>query len=123
MLTIQELQRFEGPLFILRDYPAKGFCLKLSWFDNHDIRKLGYWAFFVINYLQENSIAHNVYITRAKTYSMSRLYDDIRIYIWARKPSRGVKDTHAFIPAVCECFGHLSIRCKSRQFVSFVTVN
>lgn len=112
MVLFQELEQLEGPLFLLKDYPAKGFCLKLSWFVNRDIQELGTWAFVVVNYLQENNVAHNVYITRSRTDCREEIYDDIRIYIWARKPSSGVKDTRTFIPAVAELFGHLSIRCK-----------
>ncbi|RLU16578.1 hypothetical protein DMN91_010646 [Ooceraea biroi] len=93
---------------LLVDYPAKGFCLKLSSFQ--DIGDLVARAFLVANYLQACQVAHNVYITRARSRASSELYDDVRIYIWARKSSTGVKDTTAFIPAVCELFGHLSIR-------------
>lgn len=66
-------------------------------------------TFLVVNYLQLHEIAHNVYITRAKSKPNDELYNDIRIYIWARKTFVGVKDTITFIPAVCELFGHLSI--------------
>jgi GDP-D-glucose phosphorylase len=67
-------------------------------------------VFSIVNYLQACQVAHNLYITRAKSKADDELYDDIRIYIWARKKSTGVKDTTAFIPAVCELFGHLSIK-------------
>lgn len=93
------------------DYPAKGLCIKLSSFK--DIGDFVSRAFLVVNYLQLHQIAHNVYITRAKLKSNDELYDDIRIYVWARKSCVGVKDTIAFVPAACEFFGHLSIRGKS----------
>ncbi|XP_071574813.1 GDP-D-glucose phosphorylase 1 isoform X1 [Temnothorax nylanderi] len=95
-------------IHLLVDYPAKGFCLKLSDFKN--IEDFVSRTFLVVNYLQLRRMAYNVYITRAKSKSNDELYNDIRIYIWARKPLIGVKDTTAFIPGVCELFGHLSIR-------------
>lgn len=102
---------------LLINYPAKGFCLKLSSFKS--IRDFVSQAFLVVNYLQLHQVAHNVYITRAKSRPSDDLYNDVRIYIWARKPSTGVKDTIAFIPAVCELFGHFSIRGKSNIHVRY----
>ncbi|XP_043276983.1 GDP-D-glucose phosphorylase 1 [Venturia canescens] len=107
-----ELQGLEGPLFALENYPAKGFCFKLSSFVDRDVKSFASWAYFLINYLQQNEIPHNVYITRAKTDRQDEYYDDIRIYIWARKASFGIKNTEIFIPAVSELFGHLIIRSK-----------
>lgn len=93
---------------LLIDYPAKGFCLKLSCFK--DMRDFVSRAFLIVSFLQASRVAHNVYITRAKLQPDRESYDDVRIYIWARRTSTGIKDTAAFIPAVCELFGHLSIR-------------
>lgn len=97
------------------NYPAKGFCLKLSSFKS--IQDFVSQTFFIVNYLQLHQVAHNVYITRAKSRSNDDLYNDLRIYIWVRKSSTGIKDTTAFIPAVCEFFGHLSIRGKNNIYV------
>ncbi|XP_063994220.1 GDP-D-glucose phosphorylase 1 [Diachasmimorpha longicaudata] len=94
-----------------KDYPAVPFCLKLSTFNNN----LTYFAnvgFKILNYLQTRNIAHNVYITRAKQSPLSTecVYDDLRVYIWPRIWSTGVKDTRGFFPASSEFFGHLNIR-------------
>ncbi|XP_076243074.1 GDP-D-glucose phosphorylase 1 isoform X2 [Calliopsis andreniformis] len=62
------------------------------------------------DYLQRKQIAHNVYITRAK--SNNEEYGDLRIYIWARKFSTGIKDISAFNPAVCELFGHVTVKSE-----------
>ncbi|XP_076632235.1 GDP-D-glucose phosphorylase 1 isoform X3 [Colletes latitarsis] len=107
LLEYIDLDEFAGPVQILRNYPANGFCIKRSNVQNID--DLVTWAFLIINYLQEAEIAHNVYITRAKGGS-GKEYEDLRIYIWARKSSSGIKDTNALIIAVCELFGHLSIK-------------
>ncbi|KAF7998127.1 hypothetical protein HCN44_009525 [Aphidius gifuensis] len=108
-----ETDKFAGPLEVLKNYPAKGFCLKLSSFNN-DPEKFALIGFKIINYLQDNEISHNIYITRAFKSSTSDkiIFDDVRMYIWARKSSFGIKDTTGFIPAVCELFGHLTIRTE-----------
>ncbi|XP_046734491.1 GDP-D-glucose phosphorylase 1-like isoform X2 [Diprion similis] len=107
-----KLNHLRGPVFELLEFPAKGFCLKLSSFLNLNIDNLISWTYFIVNYLQTSNIAHNIYITRAKTKAESDVYDDLRVYIWARKSSSGVKCTLDFIPAVCELFGHLSIKSE-----------
>lgn len=90
------------------DYPAKGFCLKLSDFNN--VRDFVSRTIRLVDYLQSREIPYNTSITRAKSKSGDESYDDVRVYIWARKPSASIKDTIAFNPAVCEFFGHLSIK-------------
>ncbi|KOC60459.1 GDP-D-glucose phosphorylase 1 [Habropoda laboriosa] len=109
LLEYIDLKEYAGPVQILHEYPAKGFCIKYSNVQNID--NFVNWAFLIINYLQNAEIAHNVYITRAKL-NLQEEHKDLRIYIWARKPSTGIKDTVVFNPAICELFGHLSIKCK-----------
>ncbi|XP_076653350.1 GDP-D-glucose phosphorylase 1 [Halictus rubicundus] len=104
-----DLDDFMGPVQILRKYPANGFCIKHSNVRNLD--ELVNWIFLIIDYLQKSEIPHNVYITRAKADSEED-YQDLRVYIWARKPSIGTKDTSTFVCAVCELFGHLSIKSE-----------
>ncbi|KYN04430.1 UPF0580 protein C15orf58 [Cyphomyrmex costatus] len=94
-------------IYLLLEYPAKGFCLKLSDFKN--IKDFASRAFFIVNYLQLRQMAHNVYITRAKLKSNDKLYNDVRIYIWVRKSFTGIKDVTAILPAVCEFFGHFTL--------------
>ncbi|XP_076664742.1 GDP-D-glucose phosphorylase 1 isoform X2 [Andrena cerasifolii] len=104
-----DLEDYAGPVQILRNYPAKGYCIKYSNVKNLDDYVT--WAFLIINYLQKEQISHNVYITRVKA-NIEDEYTDLRIYIWARKSSKGIKDTSAFMPAACELFGHLSIKSE-----------
>lgn len=102
---------YVSDVYLLTDYPAKGFCLKLSSFKS--VKDLTIKSFLIINYLQLRQIAHNVYITRAKSKSHDKCYNDVRIYIWARKPITEFKNTFAFKPAACELFGHISIADES----------
>lgn len=107
LLEYIDVRSYMSSIYLLVDYPAKGLCMKLSSFGN--IRDFVSQTFLVVNYLQSHQIAHNICITRAKSRPNDELYNDIRIYIWARRSLIGVKSTIAFIPGVCELFGHLSI--------------
>ncbi|XP_008546662.1 GDP-D-glucose phosphorylase 1 [Microplitis demolitor] len=109
-----KLESLTEHVYILKDYPARGFCIKLSSFSNN-LDDFVSKVFLIINWMQNNSIAHNVAITRARSLDRDqngKIYDDVRVYIWARKMATGIKDTSGFIPAVCELFGHLSIRTE-----------
>ncbi|XP_066592153.1 GDP-D-glucose phosphorylase 1 isoform X2 [Prorops nasuta] len=110
LLEYATITKLIGPLYILVDYPSKGFCLKYSSFKN--IENFVSWTHLIINFLQEQKIAHNVYITRAKESSGQTEYNDIRLYIWARKSALGIKNTESFIPAVSELFGHILVRSE-----------
>ncbi|XP_076243071.1 GDP-D-glucose phosphorylase 1 isoform X1 [Calliopsis andreniformis] len=108
LLEYIDLEDYAGNVKVLRNYPAKGYCIKYS--DTQNIEDFITWAFLIIDYLQRKQIAHNVYITRAK--SNNEEYGDLRIYIWARKFSTGIKDISAFNPAVCELFGHVTVKSE-----------
>ncbi|XP_039308424.1 GDP-D-glucose phosphorylase 1 [Solenopsis invicta] len=109
LLEYIDICSYISGIYLLVDYPAKGFCLK--WSDFKNIKDFVSRTFRVVNYLQSRQMAHNVYITRAKSKCNDELYNDVRIYIWVRKPLIGIKDiTAPFTSGVCELFGHLSIK-------------
>lgn len=108
LLEYIDIHSYTSGVHLLVDYPAKGFCLKLS--DFKSIQDFVSRTFLVVNYLQSRQMAHNVFITRARAKSNDEAYNDVRIYIWVRKPLIGSKDPAAFIPAACEFFGHLTFR-------------
>ncbi|EFN81306.1 UPF0580 protein C15orf58 [Harpegnathos saltator] len=83
LLEYIDICNYAYGVYLLVDYPAKGLCIKLSSFEN--IGDFISRAFLVVNYLQLQQIAHNVYITRAKLKPNDELYSDLRIYVWARK--------------------------------------
>ncbi|XP_058801334.1 GDP-D-glucose phosphorylase 1 [Phymastichus coffea] len=99
-------------LCIIEDFPSKGFCIKFLSFKEKNIDDFVAYAYKIVAYLQLNEIAHNIYITRSKSNPDKLEFDDIRIYIWARRPNYGVKNTKDFIIAACEVFGHLPIRTQ-----------
>ncbi|XP_011692440.1 PREDICTED: GDP-D-glucose phosphorylase 1 isoform X2 [Wasmannia auropunctata] len=109
LLEYIDICGYTSGVHLLVDYPAKGFCLKLS--DFKDIKDFVARAFLVVNHLQLRQMAHNVFVTRAKSKSNDELYNDVRIYIWVRKPLIiGMKNMPTFLPASCEFFGHLTVK-------------
>ncbi|XP_015191498.1 PREDICTED: GDP-D-glucose phosphorylase 1 isoform X2 [Polistes dominula] len=107
-----DVQPYEGSLFLLENFPSKGFCFKLS--SSKNLETLITSIFLFVNYLIKHQIPHNVFITRAKTTHLKKEYDDVRAYVWARKPQAGVKDTILMKPAACEFFGHIIISSEEK---------
>lgn len=109
------VQHLSGPCFILEDYPAKGFVFQLP--SNKCPGTLARDVFRLTHFLQCNNIAHNIYITRGTDFSSSnkncKTLNTVRVYVWARKSSSGAKQSDAFNPAICELFGHLSIKTEA----------
>ncbi|XP_035743381.1 GDP-D-glucose phosphorylase 1-like isoform X1 [Vespa mandarinia] len=110
LLEYIEVQPYQGSLFLLENFPSKGFCFKLS--SSKKIETFVSSIFSLVNYLQKNQIAHNVYVTRAKTINSKEVYDDVRAYVWARKSHFDVKNTTLFNSATCELFGHIFIKTE-----------
>lgn len=110
LLETKDLASFVGPVCILENFASNGFCAKLSLIENHDVQKFVNVVYFLIEFLQGKNVAHNVYITRGKSNEEMEVFDDVRVYVWARKPIFGVKESASFLPAACELFGHLVIR-------------
>ncbi|KAI4482587.1 hypothetical protein M0804_008440 [Polistes exclamans] len=107
LLEYIDVQPHEGSLFLLENFPSKGFCFKLS--SSKKLETLVSSIFLFVNYLLKHQIAHNLYITRAKTTHLKKEYDDVRAYVWARKSQADVKNTTLINPAICEFFGHIVI--------------
>ncbi|KAI4503534.1 hypothetical protein M0802_000937 [Mischocyttarus mexicanus] len=110
LLEYIDLQSHNGSLFLLENFPSKGFCFKLS--ASKKLETFVSLIFSFVNYLIKHQIAHNIYITRAKTTHLKEEYDDIRAYVWARKSQVEVKDTTLINPAACEFFGHIAVKTE-----------
>lgn len=115
MIIVKALLPLVEPVYTLEDYPAPAYCVKLILHETKDINRLVSSTYAVVKVLQENEIAHNVFITRGKSNPNEDLFDEIRIYIWARASSYGIKNTEHFNIAACELFGHFPIFCKYRH--------
>ncbi|XP_046734178.1 GDP-D-glucose phosphorylase 1-like isoform X2 [Diprion similis] len=115
-----KLDHLRGPVFMLKEFPAKGFCLKLSSFsDSNAICDLVSWTYLIIDCLHKSEIPYSIYLTRAKENVGDKAYEDIRVYIWGRKPETVVTNRHDFVPSVCEFFGHFIV--TSRQLYDDLT--
>ncbi|KAM5292907.1 GDP-D-glucose phosphorylase 1 [Ctenodactylus gundi] len=65
------------------------------------------------DYLADHEIAHNVFVTRGAPpgkASPSSALAGLRVILWARKSSFGVKEGEAFNVALCELAGHLPVK-------------
>ncbi|CAK6442427.1 unnamed protein product [Pipistrellus nathusii] len=65
------------------------------------------------DYLTDHKIAHNVFVTRGAPpgeASFSPTLTGVRVILWPRKASFGVKEGEAFNVALCELAGHLPVK-------------
>ncbi|XP_032789201.1 GDP-D-glucose phosphorylase 1 [Daphnia magna] len=112
-LETAPVEHIAGPCFALKDYPAKGFAFQLD----NDPTQLARHVFTLADYMRQNEIAHNMFITRGTRFEGSSsdddvhceiIYDTLRVFLWAREPAFGAKkDYGGMNPALCELAGHL----------------
>ncbi|XP_065728407.1 GDP-D-glucose phosphorylase 1 [Phocoena phocoena] len=108
-----------GHLHLLQDLPAPGFLFYTSG-PGPDLEALISRVCRATDYLADHEIAHNLFVTRGappgKTSSSSAL-TGVRVILWARKSSFGIKEGEAFNVALCELAGHLPVK-TSQDFSS-----
>ncbi|XP_022419689.1 GDP-D-glucose phosphorylase 1 [Delphinapterus leucas] len=108
-----------GRLHLLQDLPAPGFLFYTSG-PGPDLEALISRVCLATDYLADHEIAHNLFVTRGappgKTSSSSAL-TGVRVILWARKSSFGIKKGEAFNVALCELAGHLPVK-TSQDFSS-----
>lgn len=101
-----------GHLYLLQAVPAPGFLFYTSG-PGPDLEALISRVCRATNYLTDHEIAHNLFVTRGappgKTSPSSAL-TGIRVILWARKSSFGIKESEAFNVALCELAGHLPVK-------------
>ncbi|XP_004693059.1 PREDICTED: GDP-D-glucose phosphorylase 1 [Condylura cristata] len=101
-----------GRLHLLQDLPAPGFLFYLSELGS-DLEALVSRVCRATDYLTDHEIAHNLFVTRGappgKTSPSSEL-TGVRVILWARKSSFGIKEGEAFNVALCELAGHLPVK-------------
>lgn len=108
-----------GHLHLLQAVPAPGFLFYTSG-PGPDLEALVSRVCRATDYLTDHEIAHNLFVTRGappgKTSPSSALMG-VRVILWARKTSFGIKDGEAFSVALCELAGHLPVK-TSQDFSS-----
>lgn len=101
-----------GLLHLLQTLPAPGFLFYTSG-PGPDLDALVSRVCRATDYLTDHEIAHNLFVTRGtppgKTSPSSAL-TGVRVILWARKSSFGIKEAEAFNVALCELAGHLPIK-------------
>ncbi|XP_013784966.2 GDP-D-glucose phosphorylase 1-like [Limulus polyphemus] len=116
-IEITPVQHLSGLCYEVVNYPGKGFVFQLL--QNSQFTVVLKSVMKVIKYLLDESIAHNILITRGQRLDGKQdeyeIYEAVRIFVWARKSSFGVKNDEAFNPALCELGGHLPIK-NERSF-------
>ncbi|KAL2791045.1 GDP-D-glucose phosphorylase 1 [Daubentonia madagascariensis] len=108
-----------GHLHLVRALPAPGFLFYSSG-PGPDLEALISKVCRATDYLTDHEIAHNLFVTRGappgKT-SPSSAFTGVRVILWARKSSFGIKEGEAFNVALCELAGHLPVK-TSQDFSS-----
>lgn len=108
-----------GRLHLLQAVPAPGFLFYTSG-PGPDLEALVSRVCRATDYLTDHEIAHNLFVTRGappgKTSPSSALMG-VRVILWARKTSFGIKEGEAFSVALCELAGHLPVK-TSQDFSS-----
>ncbi|XP_048224720.1 GDP-D-glucose phosphorylase 1 [Perognathus longimembris pacificus] len=108
-----------GRLHLLQTLPAPGFLFYASR-PGPDLEALVSRVCRATDYLSEHEIAHNVFVTRGAPpgeVSPSSVLTGLRVLLWPRKSSFGVKEGEAFNVALCELAGHLPVK-TSKDFSS-----
>ncbi|KAM4826197.1 GDP-D-glucose phosphorylase 1 isoform 1-T3 [Thomomys bottae] len=108
-----------GRLHLLQALPAPGF-LFYAGSPGPDLEAVVGRVCRATDYLSEREIAHNVFVTRGAApgeRSPSSALTGLRVILWPRKSSFGVKEGEAFNVALCELAGHLPVK-TSQDFSS-----
>ncbi|XP_025068247.1 GDP-D-glucose phosphorylase 1 [Alligator sinensis] len=95
---------------LLQGVPAPGF---LFYDEGRGLGVLARAVCRVTDYLVENEIAHNVFVTRGTAPgepARSAARSGVRVVVWARKSCFGAKEEAAFNVALCELAGHLPVK-------------
>jgi len=88
-------------------YPAPGWVWTIN--SIHNLSHVAENVFKITDWLSNNDVAHNVFITRGHNSSGAANDNCIRVIVWAREAVRGAKDAGAFVMAVCELSGQMLV--------------
>ncbi|KAK3586856.1 hypothetical protein CHS0354_034894 [Potamilus streckersoni] len=100
-----------GILHEINITPAKGFAFQLH---GSTIDQTVSVIINIIQYFQQNEIAHNLFLTRGTVFGQPRdsTLRTIRFLLFPRKKFIGIKEEAAFNVAVAELSGHLPIKIE-----------
>merc|ERR550519_198613 len=89
------------------EYPAPGWVFIFNSVDQ--LEETAKNVFAVVEWLSQNSVAHNIFITRGAGASGGEDLSHVRVFVWARESVLGTKDPGAFVVAVCELSGQILV--------------
>ncbi|XP_023364570.1 GDP-D-glucose phosphorylase 1 isoform X2 [Otolemur garnettii] len=101
-----------GHLHLIRALPAPGFLFYISG-PGPDLEAFISRVCWATDYLTDHEIAHNLFVTRGAPPGNtlpSSVLTGVRVILWARKSSFGMKEGEAFNVALCELAGHLPVK-------------
>ncbi|ELK25763.1 hypothetical protein MDA_GLEAN10006761 [Myotis davidii] len=101
-----------GRLHLLQAVPAPGFLFYTRG-PGPDLAALISRVCRATDYLTAREIAHNLFVTRGAPpgqTSFSSALTGVRVILWPRRSSFGVKEQEAFNVALCELAGHLPVK-------------
>ncbi|XP_071493903.1 GDP-D-glucose phosphorylase 1-like [Diadema antillarum] len=95
------------------DWPAQSFMLALT---KKNYKSVIRDLFAMVKLLQDKDIAHNMFFSRGLTLGPNPEEDGqtVRLLLWPRLSSYGVKASDAFNGACCELGGHLPVKREER---------
>lgn len=102
----------KGCIHLLQSLPAPGFLFYTSG-PGPELEALISRVCRATDYLSDHEIAHNLFVTRGTPPGQASSSSDltgIRVILWARKSSFGIKESGAFNVALCELAGHLPVK-------------
>nr|XP_048290864.1 GDP-D-glucose phosphorylase 1 [Myodes glareolus] len=109
----------KGYIHLLQTLPAPGFLFYTSG-PGPEMEALIRRVCRATDYLSNREIAHNLFVTRGAPpgpASSPAGLTGLRVILWARKSSFGIKESGAFNVALCELAGHLPVK-TSQDFGS-----
>jgi len=84
---LQPLDDSEGNCYeVGENYPAKGFVFILT---DNDTESFLESSYKLISYLEQQNIAHNVFLTRGSSQNRMQHFDSVRLFVWAREANYG----------------------------------
>merc|ERR1719186_848005 len=89
------------------EYPAAGWVFLLKSLDQ--MQETARTVFALVDWLSQNSVAHNIFITRGSGLAGGSDLSHVRVFVWARDSVLGTKDPGAFVIAVCELSGQILV--------------
>lgn len=94
------------------DETIKGFCFRIT--NSTEISTKCNDACKLVNYLCEQGLAHNAFLTCERRVATTDMNDGIclRLFVWPREKPRLNKKLAPFNVGFCEIAGYVTVGCK-----------